>query len=214
MPPSKLGKAILGETSDSSERTRKSDQTRQEILEAALEFLWTHPFRDLSVRELMSNTESSRSAFYQYFADLYELSETLLRGLELDIFQAATPWFHGEGAPEPLLEESLGGLVQICYERGPILRAVSDAAVSDERLEQQWNAFLSKFDDAVEQKIAQHQSQELIPQFDPRPIAIALNRMDASLLIEAFGRRPRQNPEPVLAALIRIWRATLYDADK
>ena len=119
MSASKLGQAILGDVSATSDKPRKSDQTRQDILETALEFLWTRSFRELSIRELMSHTGSSRSAFYQYFSDLYELIETLLRSLALDIFEAAAPWFHSVGPPEPLLEESLRGLVQICYERGP-----------------------------------------------------------------------------------------------
>jgi hypothetical protein len=148
--------------------------------------------------------------FYQYFGGLYELSEMLLRGLEATIFEVATPWFQGEGDPLPLLKESLTGLVQVCYERGPILRAVSDAAVSDERLERVWKEFLGKFDDAVTARIEDHQRKRLIAEFEARPVAIALNRMDASLLIDAFGRRPRGGQKPVLDALIRIWSSTLY----
>ena len=54
---------------------RKSERTRQAILDAALNFLWTHPFRELTVGELMSLAGTSRSAFYQYFEDLHELME-------------------------------------------------------------------------------------------------------------------------------------------
>jgi hypothetical protein len=39
---------------------------------------------------------------------------------------------------------------------------------------------------------------------------MALNRMDVANLINAFGRRPRSQPQPVLEALFRIWSATLY----
>ena len=63
---------------------------------------------------------------------------------------------------------------------------------------------------AVAARIEQHQAEGLIPAFDPRPVARALNRMDASLLIDAFGRRPRGKPEPVLDAITRIWTSTLY----
>jgi hypothetical protein len=37
-------------------------------LNGALEFLWTQPFREMTVAELMSITGVSRSAFYQYFS--------------------------------------------------------------------------------------------------------------------------------------------------
>jgi len=189
---------------------RKSERTRQAILDAALKFLWTHPFRDLTVAELMSLAGTSRSAFYPYFADLHELMEALLRGIEDDIFAAATPWFEGEGDPIPLLEETMAGLVGVCYRKGPILRAVSDAAPMDGRLEKAWADFLKDFDDAVTHRIEQHQTAGLINPFDARPVAIALNRMDAYLLIHHFGRRPRGSRESAQEAILRVWISTLY----
>jgi AcrR family transcriptional regulator len=191
---------------------RKSERTREAILDSALEFLWTRPFRDLTVGELMSGTGSSRSAFYQYFTDLHDLMEALLRGMKDNIFAAAAPWLQGEGDPIPLLRESLAGLVQICYQRGPILRAVCDAASSDENLERTWAAFLKDFDDAVAQRIEQQQAMGLGPEYDAYPVAVALNRMDASLMIQQFGRRPRANPDAVLESITRIWISTLYGA--
>ena len=84
---------------------RKSERTRQAILDRALKFLWTHPFRDLTVGELMLGSGASRSAFYQYFADLHELMEALLGGIEDEIFTVAAPWLESEGDPIPRLEE-------------------------------------------------------------------------------------------------------------
>ena len=54
----------------------------------------------------MSLAGTSRSAFYQYFEDLHDLMEALLRGLKEDIFDVAAPWLQGEGDPIPLLEET------------------------------------------------------------------------------------------------------------
>ena len=164
----------------------------------------------MTVAELMSITGVGRSAFYQYFKDLHELMETLLQDLEKTIFAAVDPWFNNEGDATALLQQSLTGLVQVCYERGPILRAVAEASTTDERLERAWANFLAEFDDAVSKQIEQHQAQGLISKFDARPVAVALNRMDASLFIHAFGRHPRNNPEPVREAITRIWISTLY----
>jgi len=189
---------------------RKSERTRQAILDEALKFLWTHPFRELTVAELMSLAGTSRSAFYQYFQDLHDLMESLLRGLEEEIFGVAAPWLQGEGDPISLLEETMEGLVRVCYQQGPILRAVSDAAPMDQRLEKAWAGFLEAFDDAVTLRIEQHQKAGLIKTFDARPVAIALNRMDAYLLIHHFGRRPRGNRDSVREAILRIWISTLY----
>ena len=191
---------------------RKSERTRQAILDNALEFLWTHPFRDLSVSQLMALTAISRPAFYQYFADLHELMEALLEDLQGEILAVAEAWFHGEGDPVALLEESLSGLVKVCYQRGPIIRAVVDAAPMDERLELAWSGFLGVFDRAVAKKIAEHQTAGLIGEFDALPVAIALNRMDVGVMLQHFGRRPRTNPSLVFQSIRRVWTLTLYGA--
>lgn len=192
---------------------RKSERTRQALLDGAEAFLWTHSFRDLSVAKLTSPIGASRPTFYQYFSDLHNLMETLLAGIGADIFAAANPWLEGDGDPVRLLEESLDGLVRVCYERGPIVRAVSEASVTDERLERAWADFLGQFDDAVCSRIEQHQTAGLIPRFPARSVAIALNRLNASLLIAEFGHEPRGDAGAVSVALKRIWVSTLYGVD-
>jgi len=191
-------------------RIGKSERTRAAILDAALEFIWSHPFRDMTVNTLMASTSLSRSAFYQYFNDLHEVMETLLDMLKDDVFAVTGAWFEGAGDPITLLNESLSGLVTVCYRLGPILRATDDAAATDRRLENTWMQFVGQFDDAVTARIEADQKQGLIPAFDARPVAVALNRLDAYTVIDAFGQRPRKRPEPVREALARIWVSTLY----
>jgi len=194
-------------------KVEKSERTRVAILNAGLEFVWSHPFRDMTVNALMASTGLSRSAFYQYFRDLHDLMETLLDMLMDEVFAATESWFQGAGDPIVLLNESLTGLVDVCYRLGPILRATDYAAASDERLETAWLQFVGQFDDAVTTRIEADQKQGLIPVFDARPLAIALNRLDVYTLIEAFGQDPRSQPEPVHEALSRIWISTLYGSE-
>jgi len=191
-------------------KVEKSERTRVAILNAGLEFVWSHPFRDMTVNALMTSTGLSRSAFYQYFNDQHDLMETLLDMLKDEVFAVTGPWFEGTGDPIALLNESLTGLVDVCYRLGPILRATDDAAATDERFEKAWNQFKKEFDDAATARIEADQAQGLIPVFDARPVAIALNRLDAYTLIEAFGKDPRSQPEPVQEALARVWISTLY----
>jgi AcrR family transcriptional regulator len=194
-------------------RIGQSERTRAAILDAALKFIWSHPFRDMTVNALMASTGLSRSAFYQYFHDLHHLMETLLDMLRGEVFDVAGPWFTGVGDPVALLNESLAGVVGFGYRRGPIMRAIDDAAATDKRLEKAWMKFFDQFDDAVTTRIEADQEQGLIPDFDARPVAIALNRLDAYTLIEAFGQRPRSKPDPVLEALVRVWVSTLYGSE-
>ena len=192
-------------------RPRKSEQTRAAILDSALEFLQDHSFRELTVGELMKRAGASRPTFYQYFSDLANLMTVLLDGLRSEVFVVAAPWFQGEGDPVPLLEESLAGLVDLCVERGSILRAVAEAAVSNESLESSWTEFLQSFDAAVSDRIEQHQAQGYIGPLPAYPVAVALNRLDAALLIEYFGRQPHGERDEILATLFHFWRSTLYD---
>jgi len=191
----------------------KSERTRAAILNAALDFVWSHPYRDMTVASLMTSTGVSRSAFYQYFSDLHEVMETLLTMLQEEIFTAVEPWLAGVGDPIALIQETLAGLVNVCHQRGPFLRAITDAASANPRLEEAWLQFLAGFDDAATARIEADQKQGLIPDFEARPVAYALNRLDAYTVLQAFGKHPRRRPEPVLEALTRIWTSTLYGAD-
>jgi len=191
----------------------KAERTRATILNAALDLIWSHPFRDMTVSSLMASTGVSRSAFYQYFNDLHELMETLLDMLQQEIFDVAKPWLEGVGDPVTLLRETLAGLVHVCYQRGPFLRAVADAATTDKRFEKAWKQFLGRFDDAACARIQADQEQGLISDFDARPVAIALNRLNAYMFIQAFGQRPRSQPEPVREALARVWISSLYGSE-
>ena len=193
-----------------SSKIGKSERTRAVILNAGLDFLWSHPFRDMKVNLLMASTGVSRSAFYQYFNDLHDLMESLLEMLKDEVYAVTGPWFEGAGDPIILLNESLAGLVDVCYKLGPILRAANDAAATDEKYENAWKQFINQFDDAVSRRIEADQEQDLIPDFDARPVAEALNRLDVLTLLDAFGQHPRKQQEPVYEALARIWISTLY----
>ena len=189
---------------------RKSDKTRQAILDAALKYLWTHPYRDLTVNELMAIAGSSRSAFYRYYEDLPAMMEHLLNDFKEKIMAATSAWLTGEGDPISLLKDALGNMVEVSYQYGPILRAVLDAAPMNERLEKAWTHFANDFDDAVTHQIEYQQKAGLIKPFDARPVATALNRMDSEMVSHHFGRRPRTNQISVRDAIIRVWVATLY----
>lgn len=191
-------------------RRHAPKEARREILDSAARFLRQRAFRDLTVGEVMAGTTLSRPAFYQYFADLHDLIVTLLGDIEIIMHQTADPWIHGEGEPIAALRKSLRGVIDTCVDHGPIIRAVAEAAPLDERLEKAWSSFLASWDDAVEARIIAQQQAGLIPPLDARRIANALNTLDASLVIAAFGRHPQGDPNEVLETMHRVWSSTLY----
>jgi AcrR family transcriptional regulator len=179
-------------------------------MDSAVRVLWKRPFRDLTIVELMAGTSLSRPAFYQYFANLHELIESLFGDVEILLHQTADPWINGEGEPIAALRESLRGIVQTCVEHGPILRAVAEAAPLDRRLERVWAAFYQRWDEAVEGRIRAQQREGLIPRMNARRIAHALNALDVALMIAEFGRRPQGDLRAALDTLHRVWVGTLY----
>jgi AcrR family transcriptional regulator len=191
-------------------RIDKSEQTRTAILNAALDFLWSRPFREMTVNGLMATTGVSRSAFYHYFKDLHEVMESLLKMLQQEIFNVDEPWLMGIGDPVDLLRQTLAALVDLLYERGPFLRAIIDAGATDTRLEKAWVDFMISFDDAGTARIKADQKQGLIPALDARAVMFGLNRMNVYVIHQAFGRHPRKPKKPVLETMERIWISTLY----
>lgn len=173
-------------------------------------FLEKRPFRDLTIGILMAQAGASRPTFYQYFVDLHEVMELLLAELQDEVVSAASAWLTERGDSVALLKHALSGLVDVCEARGAILRAVSDAAPSDDKLEKMWEDFLKDFDDAVTQRIQEDQALGRIAPFDARPVAHALNRMDAAVLIAKFGQTPKAPKQEVLSALTHCWVSILY----
>ena len=194
-------------------RVAKSERTRAAILDSAFKFTWSHPFRDMTVNSLMTPTGVGRSTFYRYFRDLHEVMESLLEMLQGELFIAAEPWIAGVGDPIILINTALKQMVHVGYERGPFIRAIADASTTDKRFEHAWEQFLAGFDDAATARIEADQEQGLVADFPARPVATALNILDAYMLIEAFGQRPRMQQEPVRVALARIWVSTLYGSE-
>ena len=162
----------------------------------------------MTVNKLMEQASISRAAFYYHFADVHDLMETLLGKLESEILEGASPWLTDDGDPVALLHQSLAAEVQICYKLGPILKAVSDAAGADARLEAAWQGLLDRLDAVVRERIAADQALGLIDTFDPGLVATVLNH--AAIYIRSFGQRPRRRPGPVLDTIARLWISSLY----
>jgi len=191
----------------------KSEKTRQDILRAALEFILDHSFHELTVCELMTRAGHSRPVFYQYYSDLHAVMLELLTALQQAVLDVAFPWLEGTNNTEELLRQSIRGMMEACYELGPVLRAVAEAASADPRMAEHYAAFMQVFDDSVTENIQRLQQLGEIETFEAAPVAVILNRTDAATVIDAFGRQPRKAFEPVVAALTRVWCSTLYAAN-
>ncbi len=197
-------------TKSNKQGRRSRDEARQEILDTAVDFLWEHPFRDLTVPELMKSTSIGRSSFYVYFRDRYHLIEALLNILDQETNDAIVPWLKTGDNPFDALFETAKGMVDVFLIQGPIIRAIYEAAPLDSKLDILWNGFLKKYDKAVEAAIIRDQKAGLIGPLNPAETAHAVNRMDMAYLIERFGRRPQADPKTVFNTLFCILSQILY----
>src|SRR5215213_4909268 len=77
-------------------RRRKPEEAERTILAAGRAFLEEHPFREMTVEEVMIRTGLSRPAFYAYFRDRYDLVTRLLEGVGGLLFVLDWRWLSGE----------------------------------------------------------------------------------------------------------------------
>ncbi|HKH12606.1 MAG TPA: TetR/AcrR family transcriptional regulator [Rubrobacter sp.] len=201
-------------------RRRRPEEAERAILAAARSFLSEHAFREMKVEDVMARTGLSRPAFYAYFGDRYELVTRLLEGIGGLLFAVDRRWLVGDpgaGRDESVrtLREALRGGAETFEAYGPVLRAISDAASYDGRVEEVYRfGLLERLVAAVAGRVARDVEAGLSPEdLDPQEAARALVMMTERYLIDAYGR-PADGAPRDAAAVVRtleaVWVGTLY----
>jgi AcrR family transcriptional regulator len=196
--------------STSSQRARNREQretTRREILAAADRFLRERPYRELSVDVVMAQTSLTRTAFYRHFDDVTDLVLRLLAETGGDLLVVAEKWGDAASAADDptAAREGLARTVDFFVRQGPLVRAIAEAAATDEQIEGAYNAALDGFVEITRQALDRRVEAGLLTAPDTRALARALNLMNQAYLLDAFGREPRVDPEVALATLETIW---------
>jgi len=201
-------------------RRRRPEEAERAILAAARAFLSEHPFREMKVEDVMARTGLSRPAFYAYFKDRYELVTRLLEGIGGLLFAVDRRWLVGDPgvgreASVAIMREALKGGAETFERYGPVLRAISDAASYDERVEEMYRfGLIERLTLAVAARIARDVEAGISPPgLVPEETAGALVLMTERYLIDAHGRpvagQPRDNAA-VVRTLEAVWVRTLY----
>jgi TetR/AcrR family transcriptional regulator, ethionamide resistance regulator len=201
-------------------RRRRPEEAERAILAAARSFLERSPFREMTVEKVMARTGLSRSAFYAYFKDRYDLVARLLEGIGGLLFAVDRRWLAGkaekrEEATELLLDALRRGS-ETFVRYGPVLRAIADAASQDPRVEEVYRfGLIERLISSVAERISRDVEKGISPKdLDPEETARALVLMTERYLLDAFGRPesrpPREKVVAVVGALETIWVKTLY----
>jgi TetR/AcrR family transcriptional regulator, ethionamide resistance regulator len=182
------------------------EQTRRQILAAADRQLRDRPYRELSVETVMADSGLTRTAFYRHFDDAPDLVLRLLEDLGRELYEIAQRWSRGSAEDFPAAaQEGLRGVVAFFERHGPLVAAVAEAAVMDERIESGYQGFLEAFITPTERGFDGMVQRGQVEPFPTRAVARALNLMNERFLLDQLGREPRGDPADVLATIETIW---------
>jgi TetR/AcrR family transcriptional regulator, ethionamide resistance regulator len=183
----------------SGARTKRA-QARERIVAAAERLLREHPYRELTVDQVMAEAGLSRTVFYRHFDGLPELVLSLLESV------VAGPAAVLEAAAVPRdLHAALAAAVDAYAAHGPFLRAVDEAASHDETIEAAYRAVVDGFTATLAERMEAAMGSGDIAAGNAYELARALNLMTARYLMETLGRDPGFDRKLALDTLMAVW---------
>jgi TetR/AcrR family transcriptional regulator, ethionamide resistance regulator len=207
---------VPAKTKNTSSRatTRHSRQeSRARIIAAATGLVRERAYSDLSVGEVMERAGFERTIFYRHFDDLGDLliraGQESIEGLfDAQVDLGATR--DGSGTRPGAIRDAIWPVVNFYELHGPLLRALDEAAASEEAIAAAQEALRERFDTLVAESLSELPQFSSVPPAEVREIAHALNLLNVSFLLEAFGREPRVSAEEAVDTLTTIWTAVIF----
>lgn len=133
--------------------------------------------------------------------------EERLAELEQVMVAATVGWLSSADDDPETLRSALRGVMA---EAGAVFRTSAEAATLDARPAATWGEVMGQWDTAAAARIRAGQELGYFPDLDPEWTAFVFNRMDSAVLIEAPGKRPQKDPEPVCEAINEVWKRALH----
>jgi AcrR family transcriptional regulator len=186
-------------------------ESRERIVAAATELVRTTPYAALSVDEVMRRAGLGRTIFYRHFDDLGDLILRAAREAVDELYE--TQQLLGEariGADSSEVRRAIEPVVAVYERHGPLLRAIAEAAAADEQVSVGHRVVRDRFDALVEQALERVWPPTASRPADLAETARALNHMNESYLIDAFGREPRVPREVAVQTLTEVWDAVIH----
>src|SRR4051812_1504246 len=167
-------------------------QSRDRIVAAVEELVRHTSYAELSVDEVMREAGIGRTIFYRHFDDLADLLMRAGREAIDELFEAhrALAEAHLGDGPE-VVRQVIEPAVAVFERHGPLLRAIREAAASDEQVAAGQEAMRERFDELLEAALREMPNLADHPPADLAETARALNFLNTSYLLDAFGREPR-----------------------
>lgn len=191
-------------------RRRRPEAAENEILEAAEAFLKEHPFRDMTIQDVMSRTGLSRPSFYEYFRDRHQLVVKLVDRLAESTYAIASQWVESLDDSVAELRRGVERLVRLYADKGYLLRALADAASQSEEVERNYRSAMERLVEAAANRIRVGIERGSFKPMDASEVSSALVLMNEQYLIERFGHGARNDLDPAIETLVTIWKRVLY----
>lgn len=186
-------------------RERLSRQeSRERIVAAAAELLRERGYAALNVGAIMDRAGIGRTIFYRHFEDLGDLLMRASREAIEELYESEAEL---GGAGSDVVRAAIEPAVAVYRRHGPLLRALDQAAPGDPRIGAGQAAIRERFDELVARWL------DTLPRHSGRPAAElaelgrALNLLNTSYLLDAFGGEPRVSEEEAARTLTEIWLA-------
>src|SRR4051794_23646886 len=180
-------------------------ESEREILEAAEGLLRERPFREVTVDSVMARTGLKRPAFYAHFRDRHDLVLRVVADIGQELAAMTDQWLLGDDPVEDG-RATFEGLVDVYKRHGPVLRALADAAGTDEDVERAYGGLVGGFVATTARNTRAERPGGRIgepPDVNkpPRPL-IGLNERSPPA---PSGREPQADPAVVVDVLHNIW---------
>ena len=110
-------------------------------------------YTDLNIERIATRAGISRTAFYFYFRDKRELLLRLTEDVTDELYRQGDIWFSGVGEPRAEVTTAVANIGALYREHGEVLRAIVQAAATDDEVAVFWHAILDRFVDATARRI-------------------------------------------------------------
>ncbi len=193
-------------------RTRapgRREEVQGQIRAALFALLETRSLTELSIDDIAQAAGISRSAFYFYFRDKYDILEPAADEVARLLFAEADRWFSGEGAPVELVHDALTGVLALYKEHATLLRAIAEAAAYDEEVREFWWGIVDRFIQATARRLEKERREGCGRDLDPQRTATCLIWM-VERIAHVLVVRGDSEVEEVVDSLTPVWLAVAY----
>ena|SRR5215213_3555250 len=188
-------------------RTRRTrEEARAHIIDRTTELIRTRSYAQLSVGEIMEAAGIGRTLFYRYFDDLPDLLARA-SGEAIEALYNAEVELEKTYRDDPAraIRFAIEAAVDVYSSHGPLLRALSEAATVNLRIATAQRTFYARFDALVARVLGDLSKSAREPLADIEETARALNLLNTSYLLDAFGHKPRVTREVAVQTLTEMW---------